>query len=197
MIQQIFKFEERHDYSPANFLVSGSNRAAYEAARNIKQHALNIHGAASSGKTYLAHIAAENASATLHVVDELDAYTNEKELFHLLNSAKEHGEIVLILSKKPLAEMDIKLPDLRSRLNSILSVGIDEPDDELVYMIFARLFAAKQIKVSDDALAYLASRSPRNFAEMDAIVDKLDKLSLTEKKNISISLIKKILGNAG
>jgi chromosomal replication initiation ATPase DnaA len=61
-------------------------------------------------------------------------------------------------------------------------------------MMFARLFAAKQLKVSDDVIAYLAARSSRNFEEMNDIVQKIDRLSLQEKRNITINLIKKILG---
>lgn len=200
MKQHIFKFEERHDYLPENFLISSSNRAAYDAAENFTKnsYALNIHGPESSGKTYLAHIAALSAAGKkLHIIDELDAQTSEMEVFHLLNFAKENNEYVLITSQKPLAEMEIKLPDLRSRLNAIPSVGIEQPDDRLVYMLFARLFAAKQLKVSDDVISYLASRSPRNFAELNDIVHDIDRLSLVEKRNISISLIRKLLGNAG
>lgn len=197
MTQQVFKFEERHDYLPENFLISSSNSEAYDAARSFteKAYAINIYGAESSGKTYLAHIAYETAKGkTVHIIENLDESADEKDLFHLLNYAKEHGKFVFITSKIPASEIKFKLPDLTSRLAAINSVGIEAPDDQLIYMLFARFFAAKQLKVSDDVISYLAARSPRNFKEMKDIVEKADKLALASKKNISISLIKQIVG---
>ena len=196
MTQQTFKFEERHDYLPENFLVSGSNSAAYDAARSFtnKYYALNIYGPASSGKTYLAHIACDAAKGkTIHVVEDADKEADEKDFFHLLNYAKEHGKFVLITSSIPVSKVAFKLPDLTSRLAAINSVGIDHPDDQLVYMLLARFFTAKQLKVSDDVLNYIAARSPRNFTEMKDIVEKIDNLALAAKKNITISLAKQVL----
>ena len=197
MSQQVFKFEERHDYLPENFLISASNSAAYDAARSFTEnnYALNIYGATSSGKTHLAHIAYDAAKEkTLHIVEDLDESSDEKDLFHLLNYAREHGKFVLITSLVPAGELKFKLPDLTSRLAAINTVGIEQPDDNLVYMLFARLFAAKQIKVSDDAINYLAARSPRNFSEMRKIAEEIDRLSLAAKKNVSINLIKQVIG---
>ena len=180
-----------------NFLTSGSNFAAYEAAKSFtaKSYALNIYGPVSSGKTYLAHIAHDAAAnKILHIVEDIDASSNEQQLLHLLNSAKEHGEFIFITSAAPLAALGFKLPDLTSRLAAINSVGIEEPDDQLIYMLFARLFAARQLKVSDEVINYLAARSPRNFEAVKDIVAKIDRLALASKKNISINLIKQILG---
>lgn len=196
MIQEIFRFEERHDYLPENFLVSASNQAAYDAALGFtsKGYALNIYGPESSGKTYLAHIAYEAAKGkTVHIVEDVDVSTDEKDLFHLLNYAKEHGKFVLITSLVPVSEIPFKLPDLTSRLAAIHSIGIEQPDDQLIYMLFARLFAAKQLKVSDDVISYLSARSPRNFKALKDIVEKIDSLSLSSKKNITVNLIKQIM----
>jgi chromosomal replication initiation ATPase DnaA len=196
MIQQVFRFEERHDYLPENFLISSSNSTAYDAARTFteRNYALNIYGPESSGKTYLAHIAYGAAKGkTVHIVENIDETADEKDLFHLLNYAKEHGKFVLITSFIPVAEISFKLPDLSSRLAAINSIGIEEPDDGLIYMLFARLFAAKQLKVSDEVINYLAARSPRNFKAVKDLVSKVDSMSLASKKNITINLIKQIV----
>ncbi len=64
----------------------------------------------------------------------------------------------------------------------------------LFYLLFARYFAARQLKVSDEVINYLASRVERSFTAALKIVDAIDKLSLEQKRNITIPLVKSILG---
>jgi chromosomal replication initiation ATPase DnaA len=185
MMQQIFQFEERHDYLPENFLVSTSNKAAFDAI--AMQSALNIYGPKASGKTYLAHLAKDFA-----VWEDVNAATNQPELLAFLNSAREHGQKVLLTSQIPVTQIAFILPDLKSRLAALNLVGLDEPDDGLIYMLLARHFAARQLKVSDDVISFVASRTSRSFEAVHNSIEKIDNLALTNKKNVSINLVKNL-----
>jgi len=186
MSQSVFNFAVIHDYSPENFLVSPSNREAYDYIQNFPwpSYALNIHGPSGSGKTYLANILANNHK--VHILDGVDSTINQKEFLHHLNSAKEAGEYILITSERPLAELSFTLPDLTSRLVAINSIRINKPDAELFYQLFARNFSARQLKISDDVITYLSSRVERDFSAALDTVAKIDRLSLEQKRNITI-----------
>lgn len=199
MAQQIFKFEERHDYLPENFLVSASNQAAFDAACNFTDsyYALNIYGQKASGKTFLAHIAInKHPNKRIYVIEDLSANFSQPELLQTLNKAQESKEFVLITSNQPAASLQFTLPDLASRLKAIPSVGISAPDEQLLYMMFARLFAARQIKISDDVISYLCSRVERSFEQMHSVVNKIDNLSLAQKRSITLPLIKNVFNAA-
>lgn len=199
MAQRIFKFEERHDYLPENFLVSASNRAAYESAKNFTTnfYALNIYGQKYCGKTFLANIAiTSQPDKKIYVIEDLDANANPNLLLQKLNSAKENNEFVLITSINPVAQLNFTLPDLKSRLLAIPAVGVEQPDEQLIYMMLARLFAARQIKISDDVINYLCGRVERNFEQLQILVSKIDTLALEQNRSITLPLIKAALQDA-
>lgn len=195
MIQSVFKFAPKHDYSLENFLVSDSNREAYHYVTNYpwQSYALNIHGPSGSGKTYLAHI------ANLHKIEAIDGVTSktdQKDLLHRLNLTRENGKFILLTSEFPLTALDFSLPDLTSRLAAINSVHIGKPDADLFYQLFARNFSARQLKISDDVLSYLSSRIERDFRAANETVELIDRLSLEQKRNITVPLVKQILKHA-
>ncbi len=193
MSQTVFKFDVNHDYSPENFLVSSSNREAFEHIKSFPWnfYALSIHGPKASGKTYLANILAAKSNAI--IIEDINSQTPQVELLHTLNKVKETNGHVLLTSEKPLNKLGFALPDLVSRLSAIVSVHIDKPDAEIFHLLFARYFAARQLKVSDDVIAYLAGRVERSFLGATQAVEKIDKLSLEQKRNITIPLVKQVI----
>lgn len=193
MKQAIFKFEEFHDYSPENFLVSESNRDAFEfiTSSNWSSYGLNIYGSKSCGKSYLCEIAKSQFGDNILIID--DFANGGEELFHKIENAKNNGLKVLITSQTPLAEIKIEPADLKSRLVSFPSIEIQKPDEHLLYMLLARLFAAKQISVSDEVLNFLSMRINNSFARAFEIANSIDKLSLEQKRNITIPLVKECL----
>lgn len=195
MTQSIFKFPSVADYSAENFLVSDSNKEAYDYVGSFPwdSYALNIYGAKSCGKTYLAFIVNEISSGTIEIIDEVESDLGQEDLLHKLNVAKEEGRFVLLTSAKPVTEMGFTLPDLTSRLAAIQSIEIKAPDENLIYMLLARHFNSRQLKISDDVLNFMATRIDRNFPAIYEAVEKIDNLSLQEKRDITIPLIKKVL----
>jgi len=191
MGQSTFKFEEFHDYSPENFLVAPSNAEAFNYIKNFpwQSYALSIHGPKSSGKTYLSHLAAQHGVA---IMEDINSHSDQLQLLHLLNMVKENNGYLLLTSELPLKNIGFTLPDLVSRLSAINSIPIAAPDSELFYLLFARHFSARQLKVSDEVINFLSTRVERNFAAAQKIVAEIDKLSLEEKRNITIPLVKKL-----
>ena len=195
MTQSAFLFERTKDYSPESFLVSDSNRHAYELVTNLpwKNYALNLYGEKSSGKTHLCNVFANVAGSKAVILEDVITGVDEVALLHELNFAKENGKFALITSAEPISKIAFTLPDLKSRINIIDQVSIEAPDSGLFYMLFARKFHERQLKVSDDIISYLSTRIERSFANAEKIVEAIDKLSLEQRRNITIPLVKEIL----
>ena len=117
----------------------------------------------------------------------------EEYLFHSINLSKELNKILLLTTGLDLSKINIKTPDLRSRLDSIQSVNIFEPNDDLMNILILKLFHDRQILIKPNIISYLMQRVERSYLGISEIVDLIDNVSLSKKKSISINLIKELL----
>ena len=120
-------------------------------------------------------------------------YNNHGVALHLYNLIQELEGSFIIISEKPVSQMDIKLRDLASRVSTMSTVELKLPDDEIIKGVMGKLFKDRQINVSNDVVNYLCRRMERSFKEVGRLVDRLDKISLSEKNTISLSLARRIL----
>jgi chromosomal replication initiation ATPase DnaA len=210
-LQHPFEFGGGENFAEENFVVSDANRRAY--ALLVQEapwhsHALVVAGPAASGKSHLAHIwasrhkAARIAAAALskpaldaasYVVEDIERLASEEALFHLFNHVVQARGRLLLTSTKLPEELPLILPDLRSRLKAAQVVQISLPDDALLKTLLIKQFADRQLKVGPEVVAYLLSRMPRSFAAAKEVVAALDEASLSERRNISISLAREVL----
>ena len=94
---------------------------------------------------------------------------------------------------KPIVHYSFKLPDLRSRINTCLSVGIKLPNDDLIRVIIAKNFSDKQIKVEKKYIEYIIKRIERSYEKISKFILVLDKYSLKKGNPVSLKLIKEVL----
>ena len=66
---------------------------------------------------------------------------DQKILFSLLNQSKQLENFILINSREPLNKFMFHTPDLKSRIESFLFIGIDLPADELLKVIITKSFS--------------------------------------------------------
>ncbi|MOA43739.1 hypothetical protein D3C78_1659180 [compost metagenome] len=78
------------------------------------------------------------------------------------------------MSRDPPAAWVCDLPDLRSRLNAIRTVGIEAPDDAVLGAMLKRAFATRNITPGEEVIDYLARRIDRSADAVERIVDQLD-----------------------
>lgn len=220
--QFTLSFGYSSSYDMNDFMVSDCNEEAvawFEKYPDWPVPALIVYGKSGSGKTHLAYVFAggefgeacpiingkdfsmkdaENlpefiGEAKCVVVDNADACKEEAALFHLYNYIKETKRHVLLTAKNHPSKWDIKLADLRSRMLAALSVGIGEPDDAQMAAVIVKLFSDRQIRIDQEVVVYLISHMERSFSEACRIVKEADELSLSEKRRITIPLIKQLL----
>mgnify|MGYP000861072696 CR=1 FL=1 len=216
MDQLIFKFPFSKKYYEQDFFVSSNNFSAYKLVESWPTWPgkwLNIFGAPGSGKTHLAKILQKKIERiklidALHANDEIvndlnildcliiDNFSNnidEKLLYSILNQSKQLDNYVLINSITSINNINFKLKDLKSRINSFLFIGIELPTDDLLKVIISKTFSDKQISINPKISEFIIKNIERSYEKMFKFLKDVDDLSLSTGKSININLIKKLL----
>ena len=172
-------------------------------------------GPVGSGKSHLAHIWKDKAGAAdIHPVEGSDAAMvaaqvpvlfedaerrgfDEAELFHVINSVRQHNQTLLITSRLWPMSWGVELPDLKSRLKAATVVEIGEPDEELLSQVIVKLFADRQLYIDDKLVAYIVNRMERSLGAAQTIVDRLDHLALARGTRITRPLVAEVLSGFG
>lgn len=214
--QLTFDLSCRAALGAEDFLVSPSNEAAVRMMDRWPdwQHwAVVVCGAPRSGKSHLANVwrmksgAADLISAELTiekvskaaetrtiVVEDIDrGIGSEQALFHLLNLAREHKLSVLITSGTAPGDLDIALPDLRSRLCALPMVEIHEPDENLLRAVLVKHFSDRQLTVEPPVIDYLATYMERSMEAAAKVVAEIDAKTLATKRKVSQRLASEVL----
>ncbi len=147
-------------------------------------------GPPRSGKSLLARWFAESRAG--EVIDGADSLP-EDEVFHRWNRAQADGRPLLLVVNRAPGAWHITLPDLASRLGSALLIEIAPPDDELMAGLVTELSLRRGLVLGDQVLAYLMPRVERSHAEIELLIETIDRLSLERKAPITISLARDAL----
>ncbi|MFN3470656.1 MAG: HdaA/DnaA family protein [Novosphingobium sp.] len=147
-------------------------------------------GPPRSGKSLLARWFAESGAGD--VIDNADDLP-EDEVFHRWNRAQGEGRALLLVSNRVPGQWRIALPDLASRLGSALLIEIGAPDDDLVAGLIAEHARRRGLILGDAVTAYLLPRVERSHAEIELLVETIDRLSLERKAPVTISLVRDAL----
>ena len=213
--QLILKFPNTKAYFKQDYYVSESNQKAYDFIniwpKWIKK-IVNIFGPSGSGKTHLASILKSKTTVLVKksdllndkiffefktkevlIIENLKENISEKILYSLWNTAVQDNKFLLITSKKPINQYKFKLPDLKSRISDIITIGINLPSDDLISVILAKNFSDKQIKVEKKHIDYIIKRIDRSYEKISQFVTTLDKYSLKKGSSFSLKLIKEVL----
>ena len=100
---------------------------------------------------------------------------------------------LLINSNLSLKNINFKLQDLKSRINSFLFIGIDLPTDDLLKVIISKTLSDNQIEINPKLSNYIINNVERSYEKMFKFLKDVDELSLSTGKSININLIKKVL----
>ncbi len=215
MSQLIFKFPFKTSYLEKDFFVSSNNFEAYkliESWPKWPEKKINIFGPSGCGKTHLINILSKKLK--LFIIDSekyndnindvienydcivIDNYTgniNENQLYSTLNHINQLNKSIIINSTIDLKKLNIKLNDLKSRLNSFMKIKILLPEDDLLRVIISKTFSDKQIKLSNKNLEFIIKNIERSYEKISKFIKDIDNLSLSTGKSININLIKKVL----
>lgn len=205
--------EQSPSYRREDFITSSSNAeavAAVDAWPNWLGGALTLVGPEGSGKTHLAAAWAEaNGGLFLEdvatrlvplselgsqpvAVDDADQVDDET-MFHLINLAVAEGFGLLLTSRAWPRAWTCTLPDLRSRLNALRVVQLQEPDDLVLRGVLDRFFRQRLISPPDDVLDYLVKRIERSAPKARDVVARIDEAASAEGRGVTVALARKVI----
>ena len=210
MEQSYFNYNLKPGLAIDDFFVSTSNQKAFNFILNkkIDNKKILLIGPNKSGKTHLGKIWQKNNNAVSYknnfeiilnykkniFIDDFLKNINEEQIFHLINHCSINKLTILLTSTKELFEYNFFLQDLLSRIKTFHTLRIDLPDDDLIINLMIKLLHDKQIIIKNEEIFhYILKRIERSYEEIFLLIEKIDKLSLEKKRELTIPLIKKLL----
>ncbi|MEE2667991.1 MAG: DnaA/Hda family protein [Pseudomonadota bacterium] len=135
----------------------------------------------------------KNEFTIIEDIHNINIKFSEEDLLHAINISKETKRSLIMTSRIPISRFEIRLTDLRSRLESISVAIIEEPDDELMKSIILKMLRDRQLMVNPPIIEFLMKRLERTYLEINRTINLIDKHALEKGKKVSISLIREIL----
>lgn len=201
--------------SPANAMALG----LVEGWPNWAGGKLVLSGAKGAGKTHLVHVWAALSGARIIAARDLveDVIPSlaqgpvavedvpdiagdtqaQNALFHLHNLVLAEGHTLLLTGAQDPKHWGLTLPDLMSRMQGTTVATLEQPDDTLLTVVLAKLFADRQLTPHPDTIPYLVRQMDRSFEAAQELVEALDQLSLSEKRPITRALAKRVVEAQG
>ena len=213
--QLLLDFDYEQNFRDDDFYVGKSNFYPFKLINNWpkwEKNFLNISGEKFSGKTHLTNIFLKKfngirvKSNLLNneylkkikpcqnvVLEDLNLDVNENLIYTLFNIIDQDNKFLIITSTEPIAEIDFKLEDLKSRTKNCLLAKIENPDDELMFALILKYLSDRQITLDKKLIDFIIKRVERSYGKIFEFIYKIDKISLKKKKSIDFKIINEAL----
>jgi chromosomal replication initiation ATPase DnaA len=218
--QLVLDLAHRQALGEEDFLVSSSNAAAVELIDRWPawpHPVCVVIGPQGSGKSHLANVWRLRSSAGLLAASALDERAvaalpegaalaledldrepiDERALFHLINRARESSLSVLLTSRTAPGDLEVAVPDLRSRLRALPVVEVNAPDEALLKAVLVKLFADRQLNVDPAVIEFVSVRMERSMAAAARVVGAVDRLALATHRKVTRPLAAEALATLG
>ena len=190
LYQSLFIFGQKN-LGKTHLLLSIGNHVAEKGAK-----ALYIQGTDFSNKV--------SASTQTHLMDvdyflldDIEELTSSKlaqeKLYHIYNTIIEKGGKVAFTSCSSPEKIERAENYLTSRLQWGMLAEIKPIDDDTTAKIIHKLAQDINLTLSENIIRFLLSRIPRDFISLQDAVSALNQESYTQKKKVTLSLVKKAL----
>ena len=167
--------------------IDGANEARF----------IYLWGAPGSGKSHLlqaCHDLALERSLPLSVVDDVNTLDEEAQidLFNYFNQLRASGGILITSGNAAPTQMGLR-DDLATRLAWGLVYQLHPLSDEEKAQALKTHAKERGMKLPDEVVDYCLRYLRRDLPTLMAVLNALDKWSLTEKKPVTVPLLKKLL----
>ncbi|MCG8610472.1 MAG: DnaA regulatory inactivator Hda [Pseudomonadales bacterium] len=131
-------------------------------------------------------------------VDDVEILLGDPEwelgLFTLYNRLKDSGKTLLISSACAVTQLNCQLADLKSRLQHGVGLRLLEPDEHQKAEIFQFRARLRGLEVSEEVMTFIMRRSQRSLGDLLHVLQKLDDVSLSAKRKLTVPFVKQSLG---
>jgi len=218
-LQLTIDMPKRTALNREDFLVNDRNKSAVEFIDNFYKEPIKLGiliGPKGSGKTHLVNVLCnslkgidwsflssenkdiynifnKNDVIIIEDINNFNSKQKEEFLFHSINLSREFNKSLLLTSSLKVSKLNFKTLDLVSRLEAINTAFIEEPDDTLMEALIIKLFNDRQLLVKPSTVNFLMQRIERSYLGISEIIELIDKVSLSQKKSVSVKLIKTLI----
>jgi DnaA family protein len=118
----------------------------------------------------------------------------EESLFDLYNRVRENTRHLVVAALCGPHELNIQLPDLRSRLSAGHCYQVETLSDQDKPSALQQKAKSRGMEMSDDVALYILNRAPRDMNELFSILEYLDDMSLSAQRKLTIPFVKQVMG---
>jgi DnaA family protein len=186
--------------------VAGKNAEALHSIKEALSPALNISsnnrfiylwGAEGSGKTHLikaSKVLADQNRIPFVFADDVHTLNDQEQidLFNQYNELRAGQGVLIATGNASPSQMGLR-DDLATRLAWGLTYQLHPLTDEEKAQALKSHAAARGMNLPDEVVDYCLRYLRRDLPNLMATLDALDEWSLTEKKPITVPLLKKLL----
>ncbi len=177
---------------------AGANAEAFArvqalAAGTLREAIVYLWGEPGCGRTHLLRAAAL-ANPALVVADDVEQLGADAQqaLFIAINAARDGHSAVLAAGAAPPAQLALR-DDLRTRLAWGLVYQLKPLGDADKALHLRSEAQRRGLVLSEEVLAYLLSRLPRDLANLNRVLDLLDRHSLSRQRPLTLPLVREAL----
>ena len=218
-LQLTIDMPKRTALNREDFLVNDRNKSAVEFIDNFYKEPIKLGiliGPKGCGKTHLVNVlcnslkgidwsflSSENKDMynifktnDVIIIEDINNFNSKQKeefLFHSINLSREFNKSLLLTSSLKVSKLNFKTLDLVSRLEAMNTAFIEEPDDTLMEALIIKLFNDRQLLVKPSTVNFLMQRIERSYLGISEIIELIDKVSLSQKKSVSVKLIKTLI----
>lgn len=166
-------------------------------------------GPEGSGKSHIAAIWAADTGAAMHqasglhlsdadklvtryghlIIEDADCVAGlpeaEHTLFHVANLAAERKATLLLTARYPVRDWGLALPDLKSRMEAITTVGLGQPDEALLEAVLVKHFNDRQLAPAPEAISALVRRMDRDLGLARRLAGEIDAEALASGRAVT------------
>lgn len=182
--------------------IAGSNEEALHSLRMAIDGAnearfIYLWGAPGSGKSHLLQACNDLAlerDLPLSVVDDVNTLDEEAqiELFNYFNQLRASGGFLITSGNAAPTQMGLR-DDLATRLAWGLVYQLHPLSDDEKAKALRTHAKERGMKLPDEVVDYCLRYLRRDLPTLMAVLNALDKWSLTEKKPVTVTMLKKLL----
>lgn len=176
------------------YLWGGSGSGRTHLLRAVLREWRNAGRSASLYTRDVLPVAAAIAATDAIAVDDVEQLSPpaQIELFNIFNTLRESSGLMLVAGDVPPARLTLR-PDLLTRLawGLVYEVrALSEGDLRAAVQGYA---VARGFELPAEVTDYLLARAPRDLSSLRVLVDTLDRLSLEQKRAITVPLARELL----
>lgn len=121
----------------------------------------------------------------------------EEGLFHLINRLQASGSAWVATADRAVPDLDIRLPDLRSRLRQAPAFALPLPDDDSRERLLLSSARRMGLVLETDVARYLVERGPRFLGSFLDCIEGLDRETLQTQRRLTVPFVREVLARQG